>query len=111
MSLNYSLKQCGVVSFEALTNEKDGSWQITEAIIFDSVAVGLGKLTEKNVQEWKLRSDLWRKMQVHKPLALIPLDELRKRIGLTTNVSDESWTAFVKRHAEGFKRDMQWSMR
>jgi hypothetical protein len=105
MSLRYDLSKCGVVSFEALTNPEDGSWSTTQSLIFETIAVGLGKITEKNLVEFKARSDFWRKLN---GIDVIPLEEIRKRIGLSCNVIDESWAKFVKRHADGFKRDVSW---
>jgi hypothetical protein len=104
MSLNYNLSK--VADFDAITSEKQ--WPTTQSIIFECIAVGLSGLDAKNLQEFKIRSDFWRKLE---GLDLIPVEELQKRIGLTVNVVKETWTQFVKRHAEGFYRDRKWEMR
>ena len=84
---------------------------VTDAIIWSTMAVGLGKITEENVPEFLAR--------LHFVEALngpflrngdltpypITLDILLKFVGLTTNVSNETQLTFMKRHAQGYLRE------
>ena len=78
------------------------SWSMTQCLIFECMAVDLYGITEKNMMEFKARSDYWRTL-THQPL--IPLREIKRRIGLRTNVSQKSWASFVARHSKSWHRD------
>jgi hypothetical protein len=73
----------------------------THTLIFATMAVGLGSITEKNAEEfyrrlaWVERGGAFRRSaEGDVPFTL---DEVRAHIGMTTNVSDETKTKWNKR--------------
>jgi len=87
---------------------------ITEAIIWSTIVVQIGKITEKNVDEWVWRLYYTSKLGRGK---LIPdtdryrnptRDELMLHIGLSTNVSTISRREFCSRIASSLKQDADW---
>ena len=92
----------------------DREW--VKAVVFECMHVGLNGITASNLEEFKMRSDFVRKLHVvsawnEEGETLIPLDVLRGFIGLRTNVSNETWAKFTKRHVEAFKRDTLYRLR
>lgn len=96
MSLNFNLskikdfeKACYVETSEGLRYNP-----ITEALIFATMAVGLGQITEKNVDEFARRLDVVQGIDGcflrgadGKPYSLTK-EHVQKHIGLTTNASN-----------------------
>jgi hypothetical protein len=102
MALNWDLTDCK--NREELTDEKN--WGVTQAIILLSMSVGLGSITENNLDEWVKRLALIQAitgpmLQVSDGNNMHPWFITRSRIeelvGLKVNVTDESWNEFVKR--------------
>jgi len=91
MSLNYDLRE--TADFDAITT--DEAWPVTQAIIFATMAVGIGDLSEANLPEFYARISLYEQVggaflreftddgPVDRPLTY---DDLRARVGLKTNV-------------------------
>lgn len=104
MSLNYDLTRCH--DLPALQSETE--WPITQAIIFETVAVGMGELTLATLPEFKVRSDLWRHFELGDTAhsgTLFTVEDLRKRVGLKTNVFPKvAWGTFCKRLLDDHKR-------
>lgn len=67
---------------------------ITEALVFECVHVGMRDITEKNWRTFYTRSLLYRRF-IHADI-LLPSD-IRKRIGLQTNVTNESKSKWLER--------------
>jgi hypothetical protein len=104
MSLDWQIGKCK--DWQELKD--DANWEVTRAIIFECMIVGLSGVTAKNAQEFKVRSDFVRTLN---PFARkLTLEEIERRIGLTTNVGNETWARFVKRHADGFRRDLLYTL-
>jgi hypothetical protein len=101
VSLNWSLAESPNKE-KCLSKEE---WPNTEAIIFEAMAVGIGSITEKSWQEFYLRSCLFRRSI--KAEEFSPAD-IKLRIGLHTNISRESQSAWLKRlwlnHTSRMKR-------
>jgi hypothetical protein len=101
MSLNWDVSK--VADYKKMQETESG---ITDAVIWLTMAVGLGEITEKNVEEFARRAALvqmlngsWLVRGIY-----VTEDMIRRRIGLHTNVSDETWAAWSKRYLS--KRDM-----
>lgn len=98
MSLNWDITN--VKDFEEL--QEGEPWSITEAMIFDTIAVGIGRITENNWYEFYARSTVWGKINMKPlrgpdgPLGFTP-EDVHRRIGLHTNVSEISRTEFLKK--------------
>lgn len=78
MSLDYDLTKCdkSVMS--------DEEWPVTHSLIWLTMAVGIGDLTEKTAPEFYARVKILEKLDGSK-VKFTP-DMIRKRIGLNTNV-------------------------
>jgi hypothetical protein len=109
MPLNFSLDQ--IQNFESLCWIDEGTTQrispVTEALIFHTMAVGIPRVTDKNVDEFVLRVtgtealvgvSLWR---VNNEGATVPRPltptEIRAHVGLATNASAFSHTEWKRR--------------
>jgi hypothetical protein len=89
-------------------------WAITQTLIYVGGAIGIGSITEKNVEQYAARLAFYQ--QLRGPLMqewkdggkpeprLITTEEVYRRIGLTTNWSTETDAAWRRRIvAEAFK--------
>ena len=105
MSLDWSIAECE--NWEELKSDEE--WPITEAIVFATMIVDLGRITEKNVDEFFTRLVMaesvcgkqlymWDDEKRYKK-SLLTYSAVRRRIGLNTNVSDKSRAQFDKRMA------------
>ena len=99
MALHWDITKCN----EMLELQSDTEWPITNALIWLTMGVDLGEITEKNIGEFYARIKLWEAIQgcMIKDDKLddvyLSFEDVRKRIGLTTNVSDVSRTKFINR--------------
>lgn len=83
----------------------------THCLIFASMSVAMGSITEKNVKEFATRLNMletafgaFRRDGEGKPTPFT-FDEVKAHIGLRTNVSEEPNAAFNKRLASNMRRD------
>lgn len=114
MSLNYDLKN--VADFKTKCFYKgrtDGRLQpVTQALVFATMAVDLGAITEKNVNEWRWRLEFLRSIghgdwvYENDKSRSFTSDEVRAHIGLRTNVCDTKRPAFMKRWMRELERDV-----
>lgn len=92
MSLTWDVSRCE--DYRSLTTDAEAP--ITEALIFATMAIGMGELTETNFDKFATRLNVW--AEVAGPLVTeatddglrpvpITVADLRRRIGLRTNVS------------------------
>ena len=88
MSLNWSMKKCK--NFEKLTSEE--MWPCTERVIFATMSHNIGRLTEKNLDDWCDRAKfcrhffgVWSKTK-DGDYYLEDTEFMRQYIGLSTNV-------------------------
>ena len=120
MPLTYDLTK--VRDYESLFNEyddnevliaprKDRLGMFLDAIIWSTIAIGLGEITEGNVDEWVFRLEFRRlcgvstmadKIQITKPI-------ISRFIGLKTNVICESRRKFLMRVSTRVESDVNGS--
>lgn len=96
MSLDWEISKCE----DWLDLKSEAQWPITQAILFETMSVGMGEITEKNWKAFYTRSLLIRRLLQIDPLS--PSD-IKRRVGLYTNVSFQStakWLARVYKEAE-----------
>jgi len=89
MSLSYDVRTCK-------NTDEDVESGLTKCIIFASMGVALGSITEDNIEEWLFR--LLFKEQLGQSLVppeYINMDVLRRHIGLKVNVCDEDRERFL----------------
>lgn len=89
MSLNWELKGSPIVD-ELLSEE---NWEKTQGMIFSTMAVGIGHLTEKTVSEFAVRLTIFSQLF---NLPEVTLEEVQRYIGLSTNVTYETRSAWSK---------------
>ena len=76
---------------------------VTEAIVWRTMSVGLGAVTEENIREFYSRSKLFDRITQTTPLYLkgvethLTMSMLRNHIGLTTNVTNETRRKWMAR--------------
>lgn len=89
MSLDWNTTK--VKDYDKLKTDEE--WPITEAIIWMTMSLDIGDITEKNIPEWLFRIRIFTRVSDGHGFGIKdgkpwnPSEEdLRKRIGLTTNV-------------------------
>jgi hypothetical protein len=99
MSLDYNYKN--VKNSDEVMFENDYMRPVSEAIIFRTMAVDMGEITEENAEEFYKRCKVF--SAIHgEPLVKtdkegnivsfdITLEDVRNHIGLTTNVVELDW--------------------
>jgi hypothetical protein len=83
----------------------------THAIIFATMAAGMGEITEKNYIEFYLRVSASDAMSPWPKAEPITLEDVRRHIGLRTNVTTETASKWFKRHLENDIREIQYRIR
>jgi hypothetical protein len=97
MALNWNIEKCK--DYKSLTTDKE--YPITDSLIWGTLMVGIGDITEKNFKEFYARFNLMQRLtgafltRNGKPY-YITLEDIQRRIGLSTNVSDVTRNAFIK---------------
>lgn len=92
MALNYDMTR---VSNIDLLHEDDKQWQISHSLIWATMSIGMGEITQKNFIEFFARLRfVYALLNVESD---ITVEDVQRRIGLSTNVSDETELQFVKR--------------
>jgi hypothetical protein len=76
MSLNYDLTRV-----QNRDKDTDKGWNITQSIIFATMSVGIGEITEENVHEF------WMRYSIFAANPYFTVEDVRNHIGLKTNVS------------------------
>jgi len=74
MALEYDLR--GIANRDL----SDKGWAITESVIVATLITRVGILTEDNYQEW------WGRYSIFSPDGMVKLADVRRHIGLKTNV-------------------------
>ena len=106
MALNWNIEKCK--DYKKLSTNKE--WPVTDVLIWGTMLVGLGDITEKNYKEFYARFDLIQKLQgamlnKGKEPYFITAEDVKRRIGLHTNVSAMSRPAFIKLKVGRFFED------
>lgn len=108
MSLNWNGTK--VQGWKDIPNEE------RDAIIWLTMAVDQGDITEKNWREFAVRLRIYQKMfgaywTVQGNPEYVTDKHVRQMVGLTTNVSNKSRSAWMKRMAERLFRDAERAMK
>lgn len=109
MSLDWNIEN--VQDWETVCKDDDGITlsAVTNALIWATTGVGLGEITEANLDEFAWRLDLYQK--IYEPLIVevkddefvprfITYTEVKQHVGLHTNVSRETRAQWLKRITE-----------
>ena len=104
MSLDYNLKD--IRSFEDLCYDKKGMAPLTECLVFSTMSIGMNRITKENYKEFFIRlsalysvsgfplrrfNEETQKLEKFAP----SLYDVRDHIGLKTNASRKSMSAFM----------------
>lgn len=74
------------------------AWSVvTEAIAFRMMGAGIGEITAENTEEFFIRCRLLDD--------LLTADEVLSHVGMTTNVTYESWAKFTRRVLDSQRLD------
>jgi hypothetical protein len=105
MSLDWDITNCK--NMEALQEEENGEWAITNALIWTTMHVDMGSITEKNTVQFYARTKV---VELFTPLVSkynevsderedypISFGDIEKRIGLSTNVVTVPITKWLKK--------------
>ena len=96
MSLDYNLTAIPDENYRWQDGAGDWHWHDNvQSIIFSTMAVDMGEITEANLDEYWRRYRLWNRAMGHKDTFLKKSD-LRKMIGLRTNVHTTTPTQYNK---------------
>jgi len=85
---------------------------ITDAIVWASLVYHLGRVTQKNVDEWLFRQEFARRVDDFYPYyrsadrSTLTRAELERRIGLETNVAATCRLAFQRKLIDKLVRDV-----
>ena len=109
-----------ITSSPATRGKKSPQWHIvTDCLIWASMSLGLGSITEENVDEWTWRMSLWQRLRgphikTNKRAIRITREDIENHIGMITNVADETRRKWLSRalknyncfhEAKNFRRD------
>jgi len=113
MALNWNISKCKDV--EEIKSGQE--WGTTHALIWATMTVGLGEISENNLNEFLFRLKVIEKtfgpLLIKGPgetLCFTP-EMVRKRIGLSTNVSNETRSAWLKRQMKYFYETVEKEVR
>ncbi len=101
MSLNWNIEKCK--SWQQLNT--DSEWPITSSLIWATMAVGISTITKINAEEFHRRLALYENQNGFylsrngKP-SPIALEDVKRRIGLSTNASTLTKAEFKQKLAK-----------
>jgi hypothetical protein len=107
MSLDWDVSEC--------TFDRDSDLQVANAdrLIWQTLAVDLGSITEKNLSEWVFRCAVIKILnnRINDSFGPVTEDFLRPYIGLHTNVSTTSHAKFMNKCKDMLQRDAMDAIR
>ena len=107
MSLDWDISEC--------TFDRDSDLQVNTAdrLIWQTLAVDLGSIKEKNLSEWVFRCAVIKRLNsnIHDTFGPVTEDFLRPYIGLCSNVSTISRAKFMKKCMNMLERDAMDAIR
>lgn len=114
MSLNWNLTK--IANTESTCWRKDSSGEetmrgITHTLIFGTMAVDLGEITAKNVDEWLFRMQCIARVYGDEGWANITREQLTDHIGLSTNVISKTRKQFIAKMGKALERECADEMR
>jgi len=106
MALHWDITNCK--NMESLKVEENGEWAVTNALIWLTMAVDMGKITDTNIGEFYARTKVWEAVTGAMVTKIgedkntmedyfLTFADIHKRIGLSTNVSNVTTTNWFKR--------------
>ena len=100
MALHWDITNCK--NMESLKVEETGEWAITHSLIWLTIAVDMGQITDKNIGEFYARTKVWEALtggmvKNGSEDYFLTFADIHKRIGLTTNVCNVTITNWFKR--------------
>ena len=107
MSLNYYYSDVANAN-KVMFDENDMMYPDTQSIIFTTMAIGLGEITEKNWLEFYARMNILERLHGY---TSIPLERVKEHIGLSTNVNNETRSQWIKRYFTYELNDTIWKVR
>ena len=118
MSLDYELGQIANYKEVCYTGEPGQRKMspVTHALIFITMSVDIGRITEKNYLEFYSRAKVvaalfGRTLYRDRTESDFTVEEIRAHIGLHTNVADKTRSYFVKRHIDSYFRSADYDTR
>jgi len=83
-------------------HESDMEWAITESVIWSTMVVDLGSITEDNLDEWEWRLAVWQNlngafMRSGGDEYYIVRKHIERRVGLSVNVANITRSSFIKK--------------
>ena len=109
MSLNYDFSK---VSEHEKLHEDKNEWQLTDTLIWLTMAVGIREITEKNYVEFYSRLHFLEKLEGTfvnadgKP-RYYTIEDVKRRIGLSTNVTNYTRLQFINMKSKRFFQDIE----
>lgn len=100
MSLNWNISKCK--DWKRLADKK--GWPVTDKLVWATMAVGMGEITERNYEEFYRRLHIIEQnngtffLQHNGQPRYITLAEVKRRIGLYTNVGTITKAKFDAKH-------------
>jgi hypothetical protein len=113
MSLNWNVSKIHDYENVCWVKKEDGSEVLngaTNCLIWSTMAVGLGEISENNLEEWLWRLEFLKGVGRTEP-NLCDLDLLEQHIGLKCNVIDEPRGKWSNRIIKTFKQDIDYKVR
>ena len=105
MSLNWSVEKC---TFDRNYERQTAN---AENLIWKTMAVDLGSITEKNLSEWVFRCAVINILDTEIKFGPVTEDFLRPYIGLCTNVSTTTRAKFMNKCKDMLQRDAMDAIR
>jgi len=110
MSLNYDWSKCK--ELKELHAENPSEAATTDAIVFRTLTVGINKITETNAEDFLERCRAADKVYGHTLTngttgegVSLTWEDIRRRIGLSTNAAKLTYNQFVKKLGEAVMRE------
>lgn len=107
MALHWDISSCKDV--DAIKTDEE--WPITDALIWSTMFLQIGTITDKNIDEFCERMSIWQKCfgalmgNSKGEDRWITRKDIEKRIGLRTNVTTESKSKFNNAVIRALRRD------
>ena len=99
MALNWDMKK--VHDIEEL-HSSDYEWAVTESIIFSTMAIDLGSISDSNLDEWQFRIAVYQNlhgaiMRIDGKPFYVTMAHIERRVGLKVNVVDIPRSKWIKK--------------
>lgn len=108
MALNWNLSKIANKDTVCFSDHGDGESRLsglTHNLIWATIAVDLGEITAKNVDEWRFRLNCIALVYGDPSWAEITREDIAAHIGLSTNVSSRTRKQFVAKMATALERE------